>query len=249
MHSLLAKFGGGMAYSYLIKTALFSATVLIATGIAARPASAALIDVQFAGVNRQTGAVLVGSAGDYWNFASPGTVGQQSAEFGHNVPLFSSDSTASGLSLSYSSNLSYTAYPGYTQFTNTPYANLMQGILVAPLQFMIIGLISHQQFNLYDYTQGDDSANGRNITMTVNGVTQTDRQTNADTFIANNNYALFFSTADAAGTIVLSTTSTNEGDFNGFQLQTIAIPESESILLLTVGPAGIGLVRRWSRNA
>ena len=113
--------------------ALPSLIAVLATGASAAN-GASVVDVQFSrdpGL-QQTGAAVIGSAGDTWNDFL-GNVGSGS--------LVDASGAASGISLSFSAALVYESDPNFTQFTGTPYANLMQGYLeqsnVQPLREMV----------------------------------------------------------------------------------------------------------------
>ena len=224
-----------------------AASTLLIT--AASAANASGIDVQFSngGVPAQTGAAVIGTAGDVWNDVTGGT--------GSQVALKGIDGTSSGVSLSFSSAQQYESDAGYTQFTGTPYASLMQGYLVdrgaTGIDLSFSGLVAGRAYGLYVYTQGDDNSARRSIGFTVNGVAAgSTTQSNATTFIAGDNYEYIVTTANAQGVIGLDGDVVNgEGNVNGVQLSALAVPEPSSIAMMLAGFVGLaGIASRRSRK-
>ena len=231
----------------------FVATVLVLP--ISSVARAALIDVQFvspggSGANGTTGtafsgAALTGAAGDEWN--------QLSAASGSSA-LLASDGSSSGISLSYSATVAYGLASYQQQFLSTPYANLMQSFLVshngeAPMTLAFQGLTPGEAFSLYLYGQSASTSYGE--TVTVNGAVQTALQTNASTFIANDNYVLFQGVADSSGMISISDVTPaglGEADLNGMQLLTASIPEPGTIALFGFGLVGLTTMRPKPRR-
>ena len=203
------------------------ATLLIAGAcLVSGVGRAELVDVQFSGTfnlggtspfaPQQSGAAIIGSAGDQWNYFAAAAQG--------STALNDTTGAASGLSLSFTSNRAYTASPGYDAFNGTPTANLMLGYLVEDISLDISGFAPNQNYSLYVYTQGDDNSNGRLISLSATGAgTQNSKQTNASTYIVDNNYLLFQGQADSTGQVLIKQLgSVGEGDLNGFQLLTTA---------------------------
>jgi pimeloyl-ACP methyl ester carboxylesterase len=162
----------------------------------------------------QTGAAVVGNPGDIWNdFATNSASG---------MPLSDVTGAATGVTLSFSADGAYTANPAKTAFTGTPYANLMQGVLYSAgtTTITLSGLNPNQNYTLYIYTQGDKNGLNRSISISANGgPPQIATQTNADTFILDNNYVVETVAADGSGNInIKGVTLVDEGDINGFQL-------------------------------
>lgn len=159
---------------------LSAAAALLLTAASVANASSA-IDVQFsAGTgSAQTGAAVVGQAGDTWNDFATGTLA--------NPFLVDTSSAESGVTLSFSSAQSYESATSYTPFTGTAYANLMPGYLVdrgnPDLDLKFGGLAAGQHYGFYVYTQGDDNSKNRSIGISANGGAQvTSTQSNIGTF-------------------------------------------------------------------
>ncbi|HTW73063.1 MAG TPA: hypothetical protein VME47_24515, partial [Acetobacteraceae bacterium] len=174
-------------------------------------ARAELIDVQFSGVfslpcncshvnPSQSGAAVVGEAGDQWNDFAASSASDQ--------VLLTVNGAATGVTLSFSSaSRPYTAEADYDAFTGTPWANLMQGYLVNDIQISLSGLIPDATYGFYVYDQGDDNSPGRAVTFDINGSDpQTAAQTNASSFILNNNYVYLQGVAGTSGDITIDET-------------------------------------------
>lgn len=186
-------------------------------------ARAEVIDVQFSGnftigsrsgpyAPRQTGAALIGAPGDAWNYFTVSSATGQA--------LVDATGAATGASLTFTSNRAYTAQTSYDAFAGTPTQDLMLGYLVENISMTLSGFSPNEAYRMYVYTQGDDNSAGRLIQLSATGAgTQSSTQTNASTYILNNNYLLFQGHADALGDIQLTQLgSIGEGDLNGFQL-------------------------------
>ena len=228
---------------------ILSAAAGIVLATAASAASASAVDVQFSNgaVAAQSGAAVTGGAGDVWNNVTGGT--------GSGVALVSTSGAASGVSLSFSSDQVYESDASYTQFTGTPYESLMRGYLVdrgtTGIALTFSGLVAGQSYGLYIYTQGDDNSANRSIGLSVNGAAaQSTTQSNASTFIAGDNYLYLTTTANAKGQIIVDGDElSGEGNINGVQLLTIAVPEPGTIALVLAGILIVGTVtRRKSRG-
>ena len=210
----------------------FLAAVL-ATGASAANA-ATVVDVQFsrdAGL-QQTGAAVIGSAGDTWNDFL-GNVGSGS--------LVDATGAASGISLSFSAALVYESDPGFTAFTGTPWANLMQGYLVDydwsnGIDLKFSGLVPGQAYGFWIYTQGDNNSDQRQLNLSANGgAVQLAQQASGDnTFVLGRNYTYLTSFADSDGVVDIFARDLNgEANINGVQL--MAVPESSSLALMLAG--------------
>jgi len=209
--------------------------------LSASAASATAINVQFGAASaaqQQTGAAVIGAAGDYWNYSN--------AASGANS-LLDTKQAATGVSVTFAASGVYTSAAGSSAFSGTPYANLMQGYLYASgsntITLTLKGLAARQGYNLDFYTQGDAQASGRSSAVTVNSVTATSTQTNAGTFIQGNNYLVFSGAADALGYVSIVAKS-GEANVNGLQLVTATVPEPSTLALVGAGLASLGLLSR-----
>ncbi len=126
--------------------------------------------------------------------------------------------------------------------------------------FTISGLTAGAQYDLYLYASDGGLANGQGAAFTVNGVSfgQTGSKTQTSSATATTiptsdlgiSYVEGTTTADANGDIAVAFTSntvstSNGGDFNGFQLVgPSAVPEPTDIALFGVGALGLLLLRR-----
>jgi len=200
-----------------------------------------LIDVQFSGTFSycttcaqtnppQSGAALVGKAGDKWNDFHTTSV--------NGAPLVDASGASTGVTLSFSSFGAYTADPSYDPFTGSLDANLIQGYLYSggSINITLSGLTPNQSYTLYVYTQGDNNSPGRSIAISANGTTQSATQSNAHNFILNNNYVAETVTADGSGNIrIQGVTLAGEGDINGLQLVSgpQILPEQDFLVTAT----------------
>ncbi len=247
-------------------------------------AQAQLIDVDFNGNSvgtayngggvgsgpTQSGAAILGSAGDIWNgfddsaftFATYPT-GMSASGLALNY----ANGTSSGVTMSISASAggSYDAnepnWGNTSAFTTagSPYSNLMQDeIYTTPAATLTLsGLAVNQSFNLVIYSAGDQNLGTGNTakvgTFTVNGVTQTTTWNGTtSTLINGQTYVQFLALSDGSGNLVINYGGTSaatginpETDFNGFQI--VAVPEAGTLALLGMGLA-IPFVFRRRRN-
>ena len=231
---------------------LLASAALGAVAFAATPSRASVIDVQFSGTfsfvcgypcpyysPQQSGAAVVGAAGDLWNeFIASSASSQVLTDVG---------GAATGVALSFAADGAYTSAPGYDAFQGTPWANLMQGYLVNNISMTLTGLTPGQAYDMYIYTQGDNNSAGRAIGLSATGGgSATTTQTNANTFILNDNYMLLTSVADGDGTIAIGQFfGAGETNVNGFQLVSSDVPEPGTASVLGMGLLALaGLTRR-----
>lgn len=215
--------------------------IAAASLFSASAASATAIDVQFGAATasqQQVGPAVIGAAGDYWNFSNAAS-GSSS--------LLSTSQAVTGVTLTFAASGVFNSAAGTFAFSGTPDANLMQGYIyssTATITATLTGLAAGQGYSLDLYTQGNNNASGRSSTATVNGATGTSTQTNASTFIRNNNYLVFSGAADAVGKVSIAVvTRSGEANFNGFQFVTTTIPEPSTLALLGVGLLGLCLFK------
>lgn len=241
-----------------MKLVVSAACLALLSATFAGPARAALIDIQFAGNSGvlppsppQTGAAVVGVAGDRWNYFASNT--------GSSQPLITSAGLASGVSMSYSADVAYVASAAYTQFTGTPYANLMLAYLADSgngIQASFAGFSSGQVVEFYAYTQGDNNSAGRTVAIEANGAAAGfSTQTNTNTFVEGDNYQYFKSVADAAGVVSLDIRTiyaigngNDQANVNGFQIITSPVPEPGETFLLGSGLVTLLAVARRKKK-
>ena len=220
---------------------------LLAAASAAQ--AAPLIDVQFSNdpSRAQSGAAVVGSAGDTWNTFATGHAGSGS--------LVDTTNTASGVSLSFAASNFWGADPSYFQFAGQPDANLMQGYLVGyagqpDIALSFSGLAAGQEYGFWVYTQGDDNSRGRSISLSANGgAAAIATQTNTGSFLLGDNYVYLTAVADHNGDVeIFGHDLVGEANINGVQLT--AVPEPSEMALLLAGGlllAGATVRRRRAR--
>ena len=147
-----------------MKTQIASLILGLALLGAAKTVSAqsTLYDIQYLGNNlegsapQQTGAALVGQAGDQWNYLTSGS-GTQS--------LLASDGSSSGVDFSWTGWNTYSYFP--SSFGQGA-ANLILGGYLYSYQdvnqtMSFSGLGASQTIDLFIYTQGDSGAAGRQL--------------------------------------------------------------------------------------
>jgi len=222
-----------------------AAGALLMAAATAASAAGALVDAQFSAYSgeQQSGAAVLGSAGDYWN----DFIGSASG----SGALLTTTGDNSGISLSFSSALLYRSEADFTRFTSTPYQSLMNDYLVAyessDIELKLSGLATNQDYGFVIYTQGDDNSVGRQISLTANGTTTViATQTNTNSFTLGNNYVYFVTRADAQGDVdIIGHDLVGEANINGFQL--MPVPEPSTAALAVAGllfVAGAALRKR-----
>jgi hypothetical protein len=213
----------------------------------------------------QSGAALIGSAGDIWNgfadsaFTFTGAAGPLSAT-GLALNFANGSSSGATMSLTASSTYDTQAFGNQSPFVvaGSPYQNLLQDLLVGntPQTITLSGLAANQTFSLVLYNAGDNNvgAAGRTSSFTVNGVTQTSHWDGAaNTLIAGTDYVQYSTvTSDALGNLVITYgpgAGASEGDLDGFQLAPAAVPEPSTWAMLAAGGVVLLGYRRSLRRA
>lgn len=232
--------------------------VVVAVAFAGR-ATATLVDVDFSpGAGpAQSGAAVLGSAGDIWNNIGAGS--------GTAVALNDVTGAATTVTLTYSSNFGGSNAGGSAMDAAT--SNLMQDYLAMNgLSFTIAGLSPSSAYQIALYGAGDQNslngaANGGQGTLftilqtpspTVFGTTSEvnpSAPTTGDRKISDGPgvaYVLLTANSDATGALKVNvnynSTSFSTAPVNGFQIQ--AVPEPTSLVLVGIGGIGLCLLRR-----
>ncbi len=187
--------------------------LLGATETARAQSTGATYAVQFRAATwaSQTGAAVIGKAGDHWNrlTAAAGTVGLLDTAGRSGSVVFS------------------WAGDGIESFTSTfggGAANLMGGYIFAHAgrNMSFSALPAGRPYALYIYTQGDSASLGRRLKVTVDGTTHTSAATvaGATAFVAGQNYLKITGTTDGGGNLRFTYNwAVGEANINGIQLQ------------------------------
>jgi hypothetical protein len=214
----------------------------------------------------QTGAAVIGSAGDIWNGL---------ADSSFTFATYPSGMSASGLALNYANGSSSTvmlslsaasggsydanepSWGNTSAFTTaaSPYSNLMQDeIYSTPVATLTLsGLAANQNYELVVYSAGDQNLGADTVktgTFTVNGVTQTTSWNGTTSTLTDGvTYDIFSALSDGSGNLVIDYGGTpaasgvnTETDFNGFQLE--AVPEPSTWAILAVAGVLLAGFRR-----
>jgi hypothetical protein len=203
----------------------------------------------------QTGAAMVGSAGDKWNLITsfPGSGA---------VSLLNTAGAASGIGLTSSgfAGTFYYASANYTTYWNTsPVRNLMSSYYnnnsaSSVTTFSFSGLDASKVYDIYVYTQPvlanlklSVSLNGGTAVTSANSVLDTNEQ-----FVLNQNYLLLSNKSTTAGGVFNlgfsngGGTGGNFGCVNGIQI--VAVPEPGTLLLGGIAAACGGTGVWWKRR-
>jgi len=179
----------------------------------------------------QTGAMVLGSAGDQWNGINDSMYSFSAYPSGIStsspLTLTNADGTVSSATMSLTADGSYNSYEPNWGSANpfvtgaSPYANLMQDYLYAnnPQSITLSGLKASYSYDLVLYSAGNSA--GRTSTFIVNGVTQTSTYDNVTlNLVAGVDYVEYKNAvSDASGNLVITFgTAGGESDLNGFQL-------------------------------
>ena len=214
--------------------------VAMLCGSAMIGAASPVYSVQFSTGPAQTGAAVIGAAGDVWN-EFPGGAYTEFTSGVQSTPIALQDTAGnvSGIDITYSDDGVYTLPPQFLNgFNGTPWQSLMGGILYGlnldQGTITLTGLAPDATYQLYLYTQADSAAEGRELSVSVNGLTATSTpgSASASSFILGQNYLSLTPVADASGTLVIQFTGVSgqgvvkagEGDFNGFQFTLVPEP-------------------------
>jgi hypothetical protein len=221
--------------------------VLFALGLWSNPVYAKIgnqilpfIDIQFqgasgaayGGIGIENQDIIVGTSPDIWNHAltSTGTI--------NNVLNTAGNST--NVSFTWEGSGIATDLSG---FSATPKKDLMESYLYytgAGSQNMLFSnLVAGKDYGLFFISQGAqgglNDATGRQLSVTVNGITQITTPANgaASTYINGQNYLEFSATADINGQIAISYKGANgtQPNINGIQV----VPEPSTYALLAIG--------------
>ena len=220
-----------------MKTLALSTLAVFAMAAAAQ---AVLIDLQFSSVGTgnpaQTGAAVVGTAGDIWNNSGNGA---------GTLALNNVAGTSSGVSLTWSgAGGVFNVNPSNSGFNGTQWAPLMSNYLYssssATVSLALTGLNSSLTYDLYLYTQPAVDGSGRKASFTATGLTITGPVTtlganpSLNYFVLGTNYVKFSGLAPTVGgDLTITYTTPNEADFNGFQIQSVPEPGTWALLALT----------------
>ena len=203
---------------------MFIGTNVALLGVQSARASTTLYDIQFSLLGsgiQQTGAAVIGQAGDYWNFITTAS---------GTASLLDSGNNSSSVSFSWAGSGTYS----FSSSFGGGDANLMGGYIFASSSqgMSFSGLPANRQYALYIYTQGDSASGGRELQVTVNGTTYTaaPADASATTFIAGQNYLSITGVTDGSGNLQFTNNyAVGEADINGIQLSVASVIATPSI--------------------
>lgn len=221
------------------------------------PVQAALYNVQFGGSTfgsnqapAQTGAGIIGTAGDTWNYVAAGGGYDYNALEGAGLALVNSAGAATTGVIKANDDFVGAFATVDAQLQGTSLANLFQGFIVnngGPKSFTFSGLAASSPFDLYTYAAGPADGGDRisNFSLFSDFSSFDIVGPNAGGTVLNDplNYSVLSGTTSSTGTVTVYTrfTAGSEGNINGFQLN--VIPEPSSMALIGLGACGL-LARR-----
>ncbi len=214
--------------------------LILLAALAAGPASAGTVYIQFTSGTAQTGpAALPGGANATWQTFS---VNPSDSD----LPVYDIDDNPTGYTLSYVSTQNYTG--GCCGGFGSAYDNLADGYLSdhgGTDTVTFNGLQPGQSFELYLYSERDCGCSSG--TFSVNGsASQTTSTGLPDAFVLGENYLVFNGTANSGGQITIDyapSPGSGEGEINGLQLVTTGAPEPGAAYLAFGGMALLFAVR------
>jgi hypothetical protein len=231
-----------MEDNLMLRIATFLAGIVLAAGAGLAQADLINVDFNESGTNlTYSGAAKIGSSGDIWNGAYLSS---------SNLALTNSAGSATGVTLSVSGSGLGAVWRG-TGFNSTDYKNLMDDYITAASGTGTITLsgVSAGSYILYIYS----ACNHDRITyVTANSVGGTLTSLLATTtFTENNNYVKLSVVVDSSQTLTIKfygdSSTTGEGDINGFQLQSLTVPEPATTILTVGGVLGL-LAYAWRKR-
>jgi hypothetical protein len=181
---------------------MFIGTNVAMLGVQTAQASTTLYDVQFNLYSQyqQTGAAIIGQAGDYWNRLAAASGTSALANTAGNMNGASFAWAGTGLLVSGNANPSF----------GNGDSNLMDCYIYSTdsQNMTFSNLTANAPFTLYIYTQGDSATTGRKLSVTFNGSTYTASAAVAGTtsFVSGQNYLTISGTTTASGTLPFSYT-------------------------------------------
>ncbi len=202
------------------------------------------------------GAAVIGAAGDKWNQLT-------STNSANPTNYLDAAGNSTGVTLTDLTGLSgsFPSVP-YGGFATGSFQGLMSSYLYNPATMRFNGLTPNTLYDLYIYSQG--AANGRTMTVLVNGVSGTTIRTDTtlNTLVANQNYLKITANSGISGQLtilaspgpgsnVTSIGDKNEADINAMQLteSPAVVPEPSTYLLLCLSLGAVGFARkRMSRT-
>jgi len=245
---------------FFLRAGLLIPALLLLAGGAAR-AQLLLVDVDFkhagASIPAQTGAAVIGSAGDSWNAVNvdnSGTSGSAS-----NLLSVAGNTTSIGTSFTYTSGGFNDSNGTTMDAATTPlmedyfYSYVNQGTGAAPtLTFTGLSAYTGDPYEIVLYASGDSAGQGGTYTLTENAVTGLTLSTTATNRMISGGvgdaYQVFTGTI-LGGDITLTGAYANSSQFapiNGFQLEVVPEPSTWVMVLSGLGALAFVHLRRRS---